>query len=221
MKDLFNQTPIRKRFKGDLRHPIRVEPSPDLWVELVPSTQHIDSRDKAVWGQWFVQTRDTVQAQRFVRLLQLIEHYEIDAKGKPANAIMFELCMALAVDCLPGFAVEEKKPRGRKNKWQNLRVDLFFEVEEIMSRATALTGQDRASEACRKLARREKWRGYTAENLYQRYLEIKANPRFKLARDVLAVTDAEGVARRDVLRAILDDSAEKYLAQADKKVLRK
>jgi hypothetical protein len=111
------------------------------------------------------QVEEIQAAEQRQRIEALFQHYGIDQKKSDACA---RLVLALAQDHVPGFQIlpDDAKAYGRPKEWDGSRYwELYADVKSLEKKGLS------ALSACENLSRRDRYKGYSKENLYRRYQE--------------------------------------------------
>jgi hypothetical protein len=154
------RTKTPPKFKGDLATPIRPLPPPRLPTVLAGGTPE---QDKELWEKWRYQSAFKAGAESLKKLSLLLKHYEIPEDDSER---WFSLAFALALDFVPGFAIDTRKPAGRRAEWDDIRLcSLWFEVGSLRRSNPKLS----VSAACARIAKRPDWKSLTGSTLRQRY----------------------------------------------------
>jgi hypothetical protein len=154
------QKPIAGKYKAELAEPIYLSRGRTLADLGKTEEQQID------------ELVDRFHATRVAKFGLLFQHYGIDPASEDAWG---HLAMSLAFDHVPGmnFAIGEKPRRGRRRSWQDgLGFELVRDVEAIQKDAERPISISAAIELLRK-NKKQRWGGYTQENLVTRHREAK------------------------------------------------
>ena len=152
------------RFCGALDEPIL---SPNVWTTafVMDANRDCEAAQKAISDL----SRDWVQHQKIEKLNLLAERYDVTL-GELWVAWSY-LCLRLAEDCVPGFRVVDKAPKGRGHpKGPRRNRPSKFELVKVIDLLCA-TDKIKVAEACRRLARDRKspWQGRSATSLANDY----------------------------------------------------
>jgi hypothetical protein len=93
----------------------------------------------------------------------LFQHYGIDPMSSTAWR---HLALALAEDHVPGFQIlpDNAKTYGRPKKWDGSKYwELYADVKSLERKELS------ALNACEILSKRDRYKGYTKQNLYRRF----------------------------------------------------
>ena len=200
------------QYKGKLRNPIRVKALPVALSSVVPfADAEIEQHDRAAFEQWWERASQTANKERFGKLLELAAFHGIKAApdDKDLSDFFLRLSLALAIEHVPGFGVEEEKPKGRRNKWRDLWPKLVRDVETLARAREQQHGSYSAHDACRLLAKRSDWKGETAANLYKNYLSAKADPKLRIATEFIAIMQNADIDPLQGLQVMVLESVKK------------